>query len=82
MQVANTPDGSTLTLTGLLNDSALGIRNVRITSNRQQQTARIIVQKKLASSQYTGQLNARFVLDHPVERIQFGADQQTIWTAD
>ena len=78
VQVANTPDGSIITLTGLLNDSALGIRNVRISSDRQQQTARIIVQKKLASSQ----LNARFVLDHPVERIQFGADQQTIWTAD
>jgi hypothetical protein len=82
VQVANTPDGSIITLTGLLNDSALGIRNVRISSDRQQQTARIIVQKKLASSQHTGQLNARFVLDHPVERIQFGADQQTIWTAD
>ena len=82
VQIANTPDGSTLTLTGLLNDSALGICHVRITSNRQQQTAHIIVYKALASSQHTGQLNARFVLDHPVERIQFGADQQTIWTAD
>lgn len=48
VQVANTPDGSTLT--GLLNDSALGIRNVRITSNRQQQTAHIIVYKTLANS--------------------------------
>ena len=82
VQIANTPDGSTLTLTGLLNDSALGICHVRITSNRQQQTAHIIVYKALASSQHTGQLNARFVLDHPVERIQFGVDQQTIWTAD
>ena len=82
VQIANTPDGSTLTLTGLLNDSALGICHVRITSNRQQQTAHIIVYKALASSQHTGQLNARFVLAHPVQRVQFGADQQTIWTAD
>ena len=82
VQIANTPDGSTLTLTGLLNDSALGICHVRITSNRQQQTAHIIVYKALASSQHTGQLNARFVLAHPVQRVLFGADQQTIWTAD
>ena len=80
--VANTPDGSTLTLTGLLNDSALGIRNVRITSNRQQQTAHIIVYKTLANSQHTGQLNARFVLNHPVQRMLFGVNQQTIWTAN
>ena len=82
VQVANTPDGSTLMLTGDLNDSALGIRHVRISSNRQQQTARIIVQKTLASSQHIGQLNARFVLNHPVRSVQFGAEQQTIWTAD
>jgi len=82
VQVANTPDGSTLTLTGLLNDSALGIRNVRITSNRQQQTAHIIVYKTLANSQHTGQLNARFVLNHPVQRMLFGVNQQTIWTAN
>lgn len=43
------PDGSTLMPTGDLNNSALGIRNVRISSDRQQQTARIIVQKTLAS---------------------------------
>ena len=82
VQVANTPDGSTLTLTGLLNDSALGIRNVRITSNRQQQTAHIIVYKTLANSQHTGQLNARFVLAHPVQRVLFGADKQIIWRND
>ena len=82
VQVANTPDGSTLMLTGDLNDSALGIRNVSISSDRQQQTARIVVQKTLASRQHTGQLNARFVLSHPVHSVQFGAEQQTIWTAD
>ena len=82
VQVANTPDGSTLTLTGLLNDSALGICHVRITSNRQQQTAHIIVYKTLANSQHTGQLNARFVLNHPVQRVQFGADKQIIWRND
>ena len=82
VQVANTPDGSTLTLTGLLNDSALGIRNVRITSNRQQQTAHIIVYKTLANSQHTGQLNARFVLRRVVPRMLFGVNQQTIWTAN
>lgn len=82
VQVANTPDGSTLTLTGLLNDSALGIHHVCITSNRQQQTAHIIVYKTLANSQHTGQLNARFVLAHPVQRVLFGVNQQTIWTAD
>ena len=82
VQIANTPDGSTLTLTGLLNDSALGICHVRITSNRQQQTAHIIVYKALASSQHTGQLNARFVLNHPVQRMLFGVNQQTIWTAN
>ena len=43
------PDGSTLMPTGDLNNSARGIRNVRISSDRQQQTARIIVQKTLAS---------------------------------
>ena len=82
VQVANTPARSTLMLTGDLNDSALGIRNVHISSDRQQQTARIVVQKTLASSQHTGQLNARFVLNHPVRSVQFGAEQQTIWTAD
>ena len=82
VQVANTPDGSMLTLTGLLNDSALGIHHVRITSNRQQQTAHIIVYKTLANSQHTGQLNARFVLAHPVQRVQFGADKQIIWRND
>ena len=82
VQVANTPDGSTLTLTGLLNDSALGIRHVRISSNRQQQTAHIIVYKALANSQHTGQLNARFVLAHPVQRVLFGADKQIIWRND
>ena len=82
VQVANTPDGSTLTLTGLLNDSALGIRNVSISSDRQQQTARIVVQKTLASRQHTGQLNARFVLNHPVQRVQFGTDKQIIWRND
>lgn len=82
VQVANTPAHSIITLTGLLNDSALGIRHVEISSDRAQRTAHIVVHKTLASSQHTGQLNARFVLDHPVERIQFGADQQTIWTAD
>lgn len=82
VQVANTPDGSIITLTGLLNDSALGICYVEISGDRAQRTAHIVVHKTLASSQHTGQLNARFVLDHPVERIQFGADQQTIWTAD
>ena len=82
VQVANTPDGSTLTLTGLLNDSALGIRNVRITSNRQQQTAHIIVYKTLANSQHTGLLNARFELNHPVQRMLCGVNQQTFWTAN
>ena len=82
VQIANTPDGSTLTLTGLLNDSALGICHVRITSNRQQQTAHIIVYKALASSQHTGQLNACFVLAHPVQRVLFGVNQQTIWTVN
>ena len=82
VQVGNTPDGSTLMLTGDLNDSALDIRNVRISSDRQQQTARIIVQKTIASSQHIGQLNARFVLNHPMRSVQFGAEQQTIWTAD
>ena len=82
VQVANTPDGSTLTLTGLLNDSALGIHHVRITSNRQQQTAHIIVYKTLANSQHTGQLNVRFVLAHPVQRVLFGADKQIIWRND
>ena len=80
MQVANTPDGSTLT--GLLNNSALGIHHMRITSNRQQQTAHIIVYKTLANRQHTGQLNARFVLAHPVRSVLFGTEQQTIWTAD
>ena len=82
MQVANTPARSTITLTGLLKDIALGIRHVEISSDRAQRTVHIVVHKTLASSQHTGQLNARFVLDHPVERIQFGVDQQTIWTAD
>ena len=82
VQVVNTPARSIITLTGLLNDSALGIRNVEISGDRAQCTAHIVVHKTLASSQHTGQLNARFVLDHPVERIQFGADKQTIWTAD
>lgn len=82
MQVANTPDGSIITLTGLLNDSALGIRNVHISSDRQQQTAHIIVHKTLADSRHTGQLNAHFTLNHPVRSIQFGVEKQTVWTAD
>ena len=82
VQVANTPDGSIITLTGLLNDSALGIRHVEISGDRAQRTTHIVVHKTLASSQHTGQLNARFVLNHPVQRMLFGVNQQTIWTAN